>query len=529
MIKNVRMLVLLAIVAISIVLTVLPFLSKKIGVEVVDVGVNSECGSIKTGDIITQINDKNVENTVDFNNIVKNLAANSYATMIVNNGPGGCSADENGDVGLNVKDMSSGGLKFGLEIGGGITNMYAPINYSESAMEEIAGIVKKRIGLMGIEGVKAYTFDGEDKKTYLKISGISDENFETLTAKGEFIAKIAQDIQLKNGTGKFVIGDQTHYVSYSNYASVDGSKRVVGEEFLLDDIKFYVSNFTNSSVTLEGLFFSNEDILNVFKTASYIKYQSDMQQYEIYIPVMVSNAAANRFANLTKRMNTKIVSSSVLLDGSLDYSLDGNTMMPLPISFESAGKVRNTIAIITFDKNIKYANSEKVKIETVLQSGSLPTALKLVGSEKYAGSIEHEMKNYLPLAAGAFLISIIITGLVIGKSWKNSLLSIMLSICEVIFIFGIIGLVQRLGYSWIINVETIAGFFAVIFVGFLESYLKMKKRGKMILRLCIFVVSFVLLFTAWKNFGMVVISAIFLKTILTDSMRSNLQNVVSKT
>jgi len=530
MMKNVRMLLLLAIIAVSMILIALPFLAKKSGVEVVGLDANNKCNNINVGDIITQVNDKYLDNTIDFNNIVKSLAANSYATMIVNNGPGGCNVDENGNIGVNVKDVVSGGLKFGLEIGGGITNTYMSVNYNKSVVEEIVSIIKKRVELMGLQDVKAYSSEGVDKKTMLKISGINDENFGTLTINGRFTAKISQNIELKNSTGKFVIEDQTHSVSYSDYVNVDGLKRNVGEEFLLDDTKFYVSNFTDKSVTLDALTFSNEDILSVFTVASYAKYQSDMQQYEIYIPVKTSDAAANRFANLTKRMNTKIIGNNVLLDGSLIYSLDDKIMTPLPISFESAGKVRNVIAIIGFEKTAKSANSEKIKIETILQSGSLSTTLKLVGSERYVGSLEYEMKNYLPIAAGAILLLVMVAGRLMSKSWKNSLFSIALSIGEIIFVFGLITLVQRLGYSWIIDIEVMVGFFAIVFIGFLDSYIKMSKKKRTIFRLCIFLISFISLFTVWKDFGMVLITALILKTFLTDNIRSNLKvNVATKT
>jgi hypothetical protein len=462
---------------------------------------------------------------------VKNLAAGSYATMIINGGPGGCNAIQTGDVGLSVKDMPSGGLKFGLDVGGGITNIYAPTNYSKPTMEGIVDAVKKRIESTGSRDTKVYSFEGSDKKTYLKFSGITDEIFEVLTIPGKFEAKISQNVEIKDGNGKFVVGDQTHSVTYSDGISIDGVKRNIEEGFLLNDIKFYLANFTNTSATLDALFFSNNDVLNVYTTSSYVSFLSSMGQYEFYIPVEFTNAAANRFANLTKRMNTKIVgSNNILLDGNLVYSLDGKIISTLPISFESAGKVINTMAVIGFDKSAKFANSEMRKIEIVLKSGGLAASLKLVGSERYIGDFEYAAKNYLPFVAIAAVLVVIVLGRIKCGSWKGSLYSTVLSLAEIIFVFGLISAVQKIGYSWIVDAETIVGLFAIVFIGYVDSHFRINKKQKIIVRLCVFTAAFITLFTPWRGFGMVLIAAIILKTVLTDGMRTKLaEKSASKT
>ena len=523
MIRNAKAIVLLAVVLLSAFSIALPLFAKRSGVEVVAVDDGSKCTVVKTGDVITQINDARIDNSFDFSAATKNLAAGSYATMIINNGPGGCNAIGIGDVGLVVKDMPSGGLKLGLEIGGGTTNIYEPADYSKSSAEKTIPVIKKRIESIGPQDTKVYLFDGNDKKTYLKISGISDENFNVLTVNGRFEARITQNVEIKDGSGKIVVGERTHSVAYSEGINIDGAKRIVGDEFLLDGIKFYLANFTNMSATLDALLFSNEDVTNVFTTASYVSYQSSMGQYEFYIPVGITNSAANRFANLTKRMGTKIVgSNNVLLDGSLIYLLDGNTISVLPISFESAGKAMDAMAIIGFDTSARSANSVKAKIETVLRSGSLPISLKLTGSEKYTGSLEHVMRYYVPVSAVVVVLAVAALGRMKSGSWKNGLYSIAISLAEIVFALGLISAVQEMGYSWVVDAETIAGLFVIAFIGYADSYFKMGKKKRTILKLCVFTASFITLFTSLRGFGMVLMAAMALKIILTGSMRVRL-------
>jgi len=517
MIKNVRLLALLAITLIAAVSIFLTAFMKGSGVEVTSVDVGSKCSDIKIGDVITQINDVRIKNTDDFSSAVNNLAKGSLATMVINNGPGNCAAIQNGDVGLRVRDLPSGGLKFGLELGGGVSNVYSPAD--SKSIDDIAKIVKKRAEFTGLE-VRVNTFVGDDKKSYLKISGVTDEGFDALAIDGKFKAKISQNVEIKDGAGKFVVGDHTHSLKYSEEISIDDVTHKIGEEFLLDDIKFYITNSTNKSISLEALIFSNEDVLTVFSTASYVSYQTSMSQYEFYIPVKISNAAASRFANVTERMNTKIISTNnILLDGELVYSLDNTTISTLPLSFETAGKIRNTLAVIGFYKNAKSANLEKIKIETVLHSGSLPAPLKLIDTEKYVGSLESVVKNYLVFVMLGLLLAVIILGSIVGKSWNKSMYSVFISLCEAIFVLSLVNIVQWFGYNWLIDMGTLAGLFLIIFIGCFDSYFKASKKQKLLARICLFSLGFISLFTLWRGFGMAVVAALVIKAVLTDKMR----------
>jgi len=516
MIKNMRLLILFAIVLLVSVSIILPAVMKRSGVEVTAVGVGNKCSDIKVGDIITQINDARIESSLDFNNVVKNLAKGALATMIVNNGPGNCAAVGDGDVGLSVKDLPSSSLKFGLELGGGVSNIYSVAD--SKTLEKTVGVVKERAELSGLSEVKVSPFVGGDK-SYLKISGVSDDGFDALVIDGKFTAKISQNVEIKDSVGKLVVGDRTRSVKYGERISVDDVERVVGDKFLLDGIEFSVTNSSNKTVSFDAVIFSNEDVSSVYSTASYVTYQTSVSQYELYVPVKISAAAANRFANVTKRMNTKIVSSdNILLDGELVYWLDGEKVSSLPISFESAGKSMETLAIIGFYKSDKSANSEKMKIETVLQSGSLPSNIKFSSSERYVGSLE-TIKNYIPFAALGCLIFVIIISWPKCKSWKGILYSTFITICEIIFVVGLISAVQKLGYNWFIDVGTLVGLFLIIFIGYLDSYMKISKKQKLLVKICLFSAGFLSLFTVWRGFGMAVVSVLTIKMVLTDRMR----------
>jgi hypothetical protein len=85
------------------------------------------------------------------------------------------------------------------------------------------------------------------------------------------------------------------------------------------------------------------------------------------------------------------------------------------------------------------------------------------------------------------------------------------------------------GYSWIIDIETITGFFVIVIIGFLDSYVNLSKKNGMIFRMFLFLISFTTLFTYWKGFGIALLASLALKTILTDNIRKNFGKFTTKT
>jgi hypothetical protein len=535
LLKNFRITFLILLLIIFTYFLISPYILKKSGVVVTAVDKSSKCGNIREGDVITAVLASSIRNSEDFKAVEKAIKANEYATMVVNNGPGGCAAVRDGYSGLSIADMPSNELKFGIDIQGGVTTVLKPEKeLNKTEIENIARILNKRIGVYGLPETTAGA-----SNSLVKINSLSSEKINWLIAAGEFEAKILEDVKLQNDIGKIPVGDNSYSVELANDSlKINNSAYRINDEFELEDIKFKVRNVTNASAVVEATFFENKDIVKVLSGSS-VKYNADTQAYEFTIPVEISAEASNRFTKIVKRIQTTIAGKNIILNGFLVYYLDGNHISQLSIPIEFARQTVKQLSLIGFSTNMADASNTRLKILSAIESGVLSTNLEIVKTEKYEPKLRDFSIEIFGYALGLAVISVLSIFYWRYKNLSLSFLAIVLVLLGLALVLGAIATAQQLtGISWIVNLRTIAGFIAVLIISSVqimissERILKKKelsvsyKQRKLIKASAAFnwsvlIIGFLFLFTAWRFLGLTLLTGFVFNVLFTIPIYSN--------
>ena len=528
MLKNIRFIVVILFLVAFAYFIFSPYVLVKSGVVVISVSNDSKCASIKEGDVITNVLGNYVKNNQDFLSVEKNVKANEYVTMLINNGPGGCLAARDGYLGITASDIPSNEIKFGIDIQGGVTTVLKPEgNLSSSQLESIVQLLDKRINAYGLQETDAYA-----SNSFIKINSLSSEKIGWLIETGKFEAKILEEVKLQENIGKIPVGDNSYSVEkLDDRLKINNSFYKIGDGFELENIKFNVNNMTNDSVAIEGTVFENKDIVRVLSGSS-TSYNSNTRAYEFSVHVEITNDASNRFTKIVKRMPTTVSGNQVILNGFLVYYLDGRAVSHLSIPIETIRQSIKQISVIGFSTSMSDASITKSKVFGALVSGDLTTNLQITGTEKYEPKLKIFSMEVFGSAIGLVAIAVLSISVLRYKDVKCGGLIIILGLIELFLIIGIISLLQQIsGANWIINLTTIFGLIGAFVASSLrmvsgsEKILKRNEMaihykhnkligGNMTLNLAIIIIVFVFLFTYLRFVGLTLLTGFVFDVLL---------------
>lgn len=540
LLKNIRVVAVLLLLLVFAYFLVSPYILKKSGVVVTSVDKDSKCGGIKEGDIITNVLGSYVQNSEDFKTMEKRIKANEYATMVVNNGPGGCTAVQDGHFGLSVADIPSNELKFGVEIQGGITTtLKTEKKLSETEVQNTVQILNKRINIYSLPEAKAVT-----SNAIIKINSLSTDKISWLIATGKFEAKVLEEVRLQDNVGKIPIGDNSYTAELINDSlKVNNSVYRMNEEFELENIKFSLKNITNTSLLVEAAVFENKDIVKTLSSGS-ASYNSNARAYEFSIPIEISSEASARFTKILKKIPTSFVGKQIILNAFLVYYLDGNAVSQLNIPIDFIRQPIKQMSVIGFSNSAVDASNIRLKILSAVESGVLPTGLEISGMEKYEPTLRIFSVEIFGSALGLVIIFVISVFYLRYKNLKFGLSVIALALLELVLVLETIAVAQQIaGASWVVNLTTIIGLIAVFVISNLqmiilsEQILKKKNLAisykykklvsyPMFLNLATLTVGFLALFTAWRLLGLTVLTGVIfdillIKPIYNDFIKKN--------
>jgi hypothetical protein len=538
LLKNIRVVAVLLLALVFTYLLVSPYIFKKSGVVVSAVDKGNKCGSIGEGDVITNVLGSYVENSEDFRAVETGIKENEYVTMVINNGPGGCTAVRDGYLGLTVDDVPSNELRFGIDIGGGFTAVLEP--EKELGKNEVGGVVQILRKRADVYNLPETTITASD--TSIRINSLSTEKISWLIAAGKFETKILEEVKLQDSVGKIPVGDNSYSIELvNNSLRINGSLYGMGEEFELEDVKFSIKNMTGSNVAVEATVFENKDVVRVLQGGS-VSYNANARTYEFTVPIEISTEASGRFAKVVKKIPTTVTGENIILNGFLVYYLEGHQISRLNIPAEFARQVVKQISIVGFSTSMTEASNTRLKTLGAVESGVLPVGLKVVGMEKYEPRLKIFSMELFGSMLGLVVVSVISVFYWRYKNPSFGLFAVALVLLELALVLGTVAAAQQLaGAVWVINLTTIAGFTAVLIVSSIqmivlsEQVLKKKdlsishKYKKIIdvsaaANWAVFGVGFLILFSTWRFFGLTllmgfVFDVLFMRPVYRDFIR----------
>ncbi len=390
------------------------------GVSISSVTSNSTAAmqGLKAGQIITSINGKPVENTSDYANIIQDyFSENQTAKLTFGTDKGQVVYYSNTPPQIVVSDLSPTNLKTGLDLSGGARALVEAQNHTLSPENAsiIATMISQRLNVYGLEDIQVSPIQDLSGNNYIsvEIAGATPSDLESLISQqGRFEAKIGNETVFRGEKGDIASvaksGQQSGIQSCDQQS--DGS---------------YVCSF----------------------------------QFGVYL----SQAAAQRFAEITKNVPV----SGQYLTKTLNLYLDGREIENLSISKDLKGQVQTQVSIqgsglpasTSIDAS-HNAQSQMNKLQTILETGSLPYKLEIVKLDTISPTLGKDFTKSILLAAIVAILAVSIIVFVRYKKPKASLALLLTSTSEIIIILGIAAVI-----NWNLDLPSIAGILATIGTG----------------------------------------------------------------
>ncbi len=418
------------------------FTDKRYGVETVYVTSDSPAfGVIQQGSIITQVNDHAVSTLDDWNSATEGLTSGPVE-IVADGVPHDFAV--NGSLGIEVQPVERLNLEFGLDLRGGTRITLKPKeNATKSVIEQVIGTLQTRMNIYGLKEIKFFPIESPDGwYVQIEATGLSSEVVDQLlSSKGSFEAKISKPVELSGGTGQIVLGDDSYGMTVSNGTiTVDGKRVPENNSFVLDDINFEVANVTSNEVILLGSVYSGDDIELIYTDPQHSGLVPAGSSYRFYFTILVSSDGAQRFAKVTSGVPSQLDLDSgdyYLKDCMIYLYLDNELQSSLRISSSLGGQAYATPQIDGGRDTREEALEEKMKLQTILRSGSLPVTMETSSISIISPTLGSNFIQSALMAALAAGVVVVLIIFVRYRSFKIGIPLVMTGFSEAIIILGI--------------------------------------------------------------------------------------------
>jgi preprotein translocase subunit SecD len=473
--KNWRIWILVAMLLYSII-SLIPYGAN--GAVITAIDANSDLyGKVQVGDTIDWANEKQITSQADLQEFETFTGIFRYSR----NGNLELTEIKKPGIGLTIQQQDSSKLNFGMDlIGGTRVLIQADEPTTIEIMEQALATLQTRINIYGLKESKFQLVEDVSGNQYIQIEmagGSISEVEELLEKQGEFEGKISQTIQLIGGTGEFLgkviektdcnINSQDELNDSTSFCvNIDNELLTPENSITINEIEFSLLAADNSTVILGGTAFASKDIRSVciqdqpgVCTSRIFKKSTG---WEFNFQVFIEEAGAQRFADLTRdsKIITDPTSGSQYLETKLLLFLDDGLIDELSIAPGLAGQAYQEPVITGFRESQDEAVAEKLQMQSILQSGSLPVKMTIIKIDQISATLGQE---FLASATTAGLIGVLAIAIIIFIRYRNIKIAIPVlftSLSEVIIILGAATVI-----NWTIDLAAIAGIIAAVGTG----------------------------------------------------------------
>ncbi|PIN81962.1 hypothetical protein COV11_00455 [Candidatus Woesearchaeota archaeon CG10_big_fil_rev_8_21_14_0_10_30_7] len=378
---------------------------------------------------IIKIDDQEITNLQDYYSFVETLQVNQTLRFKTNKKLyllTTQSNDETGEVnnlGLRLINAPTSNIRKGLDLQGGTRVILKPVDaMSNEDLNYIIDNLKQRLNVYGLSDIvvtKISSFTADEQLILVEIAGASEEEVSDLIeSQGKFEATIR------------------------NQTAFTGGK---------DSINYVCIGLTQCS----GL------------DPNRPCQQSDGGwSCGFYFQITLSVKAAEQQASLTKNLSIIKQPGGNYLDEPIVFRLDGTEIDSLNIAASLRGKPETDIVISGNGQGSNYneardnALENMKKLQTVLQTGSLPTKLEIIKSDTISPVLGDEFINNAFLMAFVAILSVAIVITLIYRKIKIIIPLLITGFAEVLLILGMASFI-----GWNLDLAAIAGILAAVGTG----------------------------------------------------------------
>ncbi|MDT7858712.1 MAG: hypothetical protein RQ930_01530 [Candidatus Aenigmarchaeota archaeon] len=437
MVRDVRILVLIFTIAISLASLSRIFFQQS-WFEVSFINESANCQNVKFGDKITQVGGKVIHSLDDFRLVLENVKKGEFVPIVSNGQPASCVAIEDKNLGFSLKEQKTKVLNFGIDIEGGTRVLLRIVSdTTKTQTQEVAKILTERLNAYGLSDVKVLPV-AEDL-IQIEAAGLTEDDIRNFLVKqGYFEGKVVDILPLNNGRGVIVFnGTEIPFEISDETISILNQTFYISEGFYINGIKYEILNKNDDSVTIAANIFTAKDIENIFTDVqrNYITKFGD--GYRFVFTIQISKEGAERFALVTKGQPTYYSAGQLYIRPKLVLYLDKKPITELNIVSSIAGELVTTPSIEGWRKTLEEASLEKLRLQSILKSGSLPVEIKIERIETITQTEGKKLFESTIYILAANLIAVLILSMLRYRNIKISLYMLMVAVSELIIILGV--------------------------------------------------------------------------------------------
>ena len=380
------------------------------------------------------------------------LLRNYTGIVNINTNKGVVYTRANGTLDLDVTPVQLTNLKFGLDIKGGVHALIGLNDSSTDVADQVKSTLQTRINVFGLrEAVFRTVTVGKQNFIDISIAGGSRQELtDLLQTQGKFEGKITFTTSSLNL-------DQKYPMSFNGTDTIiNGIYLHPGDAFSLAGINFTYNGQSSNKANLTALVFSGSDIRTVFFDPQRSRIDNLGNGYQWTFGIQISPDSADRFAKITQNA----ASLGQYLDAQISLYLDNNPIDTLSISSTLKGKVETEISVSGGASSMQDAVAARSKLQAVLRSGALPTAIEIVSIDTISPTLGADfLKSALFAGLGA-VIGVVAIVLIRYRRLKLVLPMVATSLSEVLIIVGL-----ATGLGWTIDLPAIAAIIATVGTG----------------------------------------------------------------
>lgn len=369
---------------------------------------------VKEGEIITNINNKEIKNFEDYSLIVSNLSSQEVRRLDIVTDRNSYILFTNESLGITVSNVPKTKIKTGLDISGGARALVKPIeDISEAQLQDLISVSRNRFNVFGLSDVtiKGVTDLSGQKFILVEVAGATPEDLrELISQQGKFEAKIKDEVV-------FVGGEKD------------------------------ITNVCRNDATCAA-------VTNCFQQGSEFVCQFSFS-------ITLSSEAARRHAEITSKIPLDLQSGSRYLSENLTLVLDDQIVDQLLISSGLKGQVTSEISIqgsgsgATQELAYENAREDMHKLQTILITGSLPYKLEIVKLDSISPALGLAFTKSLIILGILVFILVSVAIFVRYRKLNLSLAVILTMFSEAVITLGLAALI-----GWNLDAPGIAGIIA---------------------------------------------------------------------
>ncbi len=402
-------------------------------------------GILQQGMIISEVNGQGIRNSEDWNSLAKDYTGEMKLKVDRNDYK--FQVNESG-IGIDVMEIDRFNLDFGLDIKGGTRVLLRPKeNASSQMLDQIIATLQTRANIYGLREIRFFPVRGIGGDYYVQIeaAGLGREIVDTLLSKqGNFEAKIAKPVFLKDSKGTFDMGENKHDLEYLGNDTVALGNLTLrpNDTFVMDGVDFELLNITQigNEVIFLGTAYKGDDIELVYTDAQHSGIIPRSNFFEFYFGILVSEKGAERFAKITSGIPSQLDLNSgdyYLKDSRILLYLDNQLVSDLRIASTLGGKVYTTPQITGSRETKEEALKEKLNLQTILRSGALPVSLETVSVGVISPTLGRGFIISAVYAAGLAAVAVVIITLFRYRKFRIAIPMVFTGFSEVVIILGI--------------------------------------------------------------------------------------------